>query len=481
MTEQSVFYAEIFAVLITAAHILGILNAIDALFRVRTSQGAIAWGISLVTFPYLAVPLYWVFGRPRFESFTDAVRDVVALHTGRLAQVHAALFNQRVVLPADCPVSERVLESLSPFPFSHGNSISLLVDGDATFQAIFSAIERAEHFVLVQFYIVRNDRLGNRLKDLLIRKANAGVAVYFLTDSIGSLHLDASYCEDLEASGVRTAFFRNSHRVKSRFQINFRNHRKVVVVDGHVGFVGGHNVGDEYVGQDPAVGRWRDTHVEIHGIGVLPLQVTFGADWFWASKEPIDISYETFPSQHGECALQIIPSSPADKLETAALLFHHLIASARTRLWIASPYFVPDEATTSALKLAALRGVDVRILIPDECDHLLVYFAAYAYLNELLEVGVKIFRYTDGFLHEKVTLVDDTVALVGTANLDNRSFRLNFEIGALVVDKPFCEKVHEMLSLDFRNSRPFEAKEYHGRWWGFKAAVKISRLLSPIL
>jgi cardiolipin synthase len=365
-------------------------------------------------------------------------------------------------------------------PSLSGNAATLLVDGDATFESILKGIDEAEDYILFQFFIVHDDELGREVKSHLIKKANEGVRVYFLYDEVGSHDLPRRFKDELRAAGVEVFDFHTRKGPRNRFQINFRNHRKVVVVDGRVTWIGGANVGDEYLGKDPKFGHWRDTHVRIEGPAALAAQLSFVEDWHWATGATLELNWMPKPEPDGNVAVLIVPTGPADELETAALMFVHAINTAKERIWIASPYFVPDEAILAALQLAGLRGVDVRILIPDKPDHLLVYLAAFSYIEEASRTGVKIFRYTDGFLHQKVMLLDDDVATIGTANFDNRSFRLNFEITAILVEPEFVSLVEQMLEADFAESRQMEPSDLENRSFWFKLAVRLARLTSPV-
>ncbi|MCB1070007.1 MAG: cardiolipin synthase, partial [Kiritimatiellae bacterium] len=267
----------------------------------------------------------------------------------------------------------------------------------------------------------------------------------------------------------------------NRFQLNFRNHRKIVVVDGEVAYVGGLNVGDEYLGLDPKMSPWRDTHVEVRGPVVQGVQLSFAEDWYWAAGEVLSgLNWTPRAVEGGEVVALCLPSGPADRLETATLYFLSAINHAQRRIWVASPYFVPDEQIVSALQLAALRGVDVRILIPKNPDNLMVGLSAYSYLEELEAVGVRVFRYKPGFMHQKVMLVDDLAASVGTANFDNRSFRLNFEVSMILVDPQFARTVEAMLEADFARSEPAYASELTDASFPFRLAVKVSRLMAPL-
>jgi cardiolipin synthase len=239
-------------------------------------------------------------------------------------------------------------------------------------------------------------------------------------------------------------------------------------------------VGDEYLGRDPKFGHWRDTPVRITGPAALAAQLSFVEDWHWVTNAILKLDWNPQPSAEQNLPVLIVPSGPADKLETAGLMFTHALNSATRRIWITSPYFVPDEAVMKALQLAGLRGIDVRILIPDKPDHLLVYLAAFSYFDEASRTGVQFYRYTDGFLHQKVMLIDNSVATVGTANFDNRSFRLNFEITAVIADAGFATEILKMLETDFSNARRMTADDFDKRSWWFKLVVRLARLTAPV-
>ena len=467
------------ALIVVVSHILGLVSSIHAVMTARTEQGAIAWAVSLNTFPYVAVPAYWVLGRSRFQGYVSARHgDLAQIEDLEKAATEDAL---QFVLPSEeISSAAQAAVRLAGLPFLRGNSVELLVDGDATFASILEGIDAAEKYVLFQFFIVHDDEIGREVKQHLIDRARAGVRVYFLYDEVGSHDLPRAYKDELRAAGVEVYDFHTRKGPRNRFQINFRNHRKVVVVDGKVAWVGGHNVGDEYLGRDPKFGHWRDTHVRIEGPAALGAQVSFAEDWYWATERWLDLAWTPAPSSGGDIPILILPSGPADEFETANLMFVHAINSASKRIWIASPYFVPDRPVITALQLAGLRGVNVRILIPDKPDHLSVYLAAFSYLDESSSTGVEFYRYQDGFLHQKVMLIDDSVTTVGTANFDNRSFRLNFEITAVVADRDFAAEVEEMLEADFARSRLMEPGEYDRKPWWFRLGVKLARLTAPV-
>jgi len=460
-------------------HIVGFLSSIDAVMGTRTSQGAIAWVVSLNTFPYVAVPAYWVLGRSKFKGYVSARQEGDHEIRNVIVQATDETMEQRSNLGEENPVT-RGSEILAKIPVLRNNQIELLVDGQQTFDSIFEGIDAATEYILVQFFIVKDDELGRELKSRLLTRARAGVRVYFLYDEVGSHALPKSYLGELREAGAEVADFHTQKGPSNRFQINFRNHRKIVVVDGHSAWVGGHNVGDEYMGRDPEFGHWRDTHVKIVGPAVIATQVSFLEDWHWATNRVPEFKWTPHVPEEQGVDVLMYPTGPSDPLETATLMFLSGINAAKKRLWIASPYFVPDESIMNALHLAALRGVDVRIIIPDKADHLLVYMAAFSYFEEAQATGIRFFRYMDGFLHQKVVLVDDEVSAVGTANFDNRSFRLNFEIMAVVYDLDFGKEIEEMLLADMEESVEMQPGDLDKKSYWFKLGTRLARLTAPI-
>ena len=462
-----------------ALHAVGIASSVHAALWTRTSQGAIAWTVSLVTFPYVAVPLYWIFGRYRFRGYVLARQRESKVFGHVLAELNAQAERFAAHLPSGSNVL-RAVERLARIPFTHGNRARLLVDGEATFASLRAAIAAAEHYLLVQFFIWRDDELGRELRDLLAARAAEGVRVFVLFDEVGSHALPRRFFKPLVERGGRAFRFGTSRGLVNRLRLNFRNHRKVFVVDGRRGWVGGHNVGVEYLGRSKRFGAWRDTHIEVEGPIVQGLQLSFLEDWYFATGEVPELDFTLRAAEGGDLVALPLMSGPADQLETCGLAFTEAIHSAEQRVWITSPYFVPDESVLFALQLAALEGVDVRILLPERPDHLLVWLSSFAYYRDVLPVGVKLYRYQEGFLHQKVMLIDDDVAVVSTANLDNRSFRLNFELAVVTVGRSFADEVERMLERDFARSRRVGPEDLAQRSWVFRTSTRLARLLAPI-
>jgi len=456
-----------------------IYAAVHAVFNARSAQGATAWAIALLATPLVALPLYLVLGRNRFHGYVRARRLVDANHEDVIRQVNTFCYKYRSELPGPRGTLHS-LEQLAHLPFTRGNRIRLLIDGEAAFDAIFAAIDSAQKYLLIQFFIIRHDELGQKLKEKLIAKARQGVAVHLLYDEIGSHKLSARYIRECREGGVDMRPFHTTKGLANRFQINFRNHRKIMVADGRIAFLGGLNVGNEYLGRDERVGHWRDTHASVQGPAADALQLIFFEDWHWATGQLIE-GLDWSSTVEGDMDALVLPSSPADRVETCNLMFLAAINSSVSRFWIASPYFVPNDEVVAALQLAALRGVDVRVLLPANPDHWLVYLASFSHISRTGMEGIRFYRYTNGFMHQKAFLIDDKASGIGTANLDTRSFRLNFEITLLAVNRELAAETAAMFEEDFRRSIPVSHDDLDKRNFFFRFGAKAARLLSPIL
>ena len=454
-------------------HLAGVIAAVNAIMNTRTAQGAFAWALGLVLMPYVTLVPYLYLGRSRFRGYINR-------HRANREDMRNAAGTHADAVVTDIPTVRRyqAIARMLDTRFHAGQNVRLLIDGEATFEAIFASIARAERYVLVQFFIFHDDVLGRRMQQLLLERAAAGVKICVLYDGIGSHALPRHYVDKLNHGGVSTYAFA-TRRTRNRFQLNFRNHRKIVVVDGAVGFTGGLNVGDEYMGLKPPLAPWRDTHVQIEGPAVADLQRSFAEDWYWVTG-----SLPPMIAPRAACgsAISLIAATgPADRQESCSLVFTTAIHAAQQRVWITTPYFVPDQAVMAALRLAVFRGVDVRVLIPSRPDHYAVFQASTLYAHDAVLAGVRVFRYQPGFLHQKVVLIDDDTASIGSMNLDNRSFRLNFEITSIHIDHDFARDVEMMLLADFAKAREVTPDEYHRTPYLRRLIMHIARLFDPVL
>ena len=481
------------ALFMVFAHALGFFLSIQAVMQTRTEQGAVAWAIALNTIPVAAVPAWFVFGSNEIDAYhsamrvgRDEIRPLAEKLIRNLDQATADLQENgdrgRGAFTGNHSEVLSRLGMIGSLPPMAGNSAKLHIDGNATYVAIHDAISEAQEYILIQFYIFRDDDTGKGIRDSLVERAREGVSVYLLVDNLGSRALSDGFIESMEGEGIKVRYFMGAEGSTSRFQLNFRNHRKIVVVDGKRGFLGGLNVGDEYLGKDPNLTPWRDTHMEWRGPVVKSLQIPFAEDWRWATGELLDqLDWEIRPGDvAGEADALVLATGPADPFDNCAMGFLTLINGARDRLWLATPYFVPDDKTVTALQLAAMRGVDVRVIVPDLNDSKLVYLSSFSYFKELEKAGVMIYRYQKGFMHQKVMVVDDSLSVIGSANLDNRSFRLNFEVTGIVSDTAFNAEVSRMLETDLANSKLTGFDALAEKPFLFRLSVRLARMLAPI-
>nr|WP_305985672.1 cardiolipin synthase [Roseibium sp. MMSF_3544] len=465
------------ATFVAAMYITASLCAVREVMNSRTSQGSVAWLLSLFFLPYLTVPLYFVFG---WKSFSDYAKIQTTLGRTERARRADELGLTDHEETRDWPVLTRV----AGVPFLAGNTAELLIDGTETFDAVKDAIARAESVIFFQFFAIHEDALGREMADALIKRAKDGIKVYFLYDDVGSHSLSRDYIKKLRDAGLEVCGFNENHKflkLLGPMRLNYRNHRKLVVTDFREAYVGGHNVADQYVGRDKWFGRWRDTHVKVEGPAAVACALSFVEDWLWASGERIELPRVSEIPMPGDESVLVMPTGPADKLEECAIAFVEAAARAKERLWITTPYLVPSLDVQTALAAAAMRGVDVRILLPEKRDHWTVWLASHAYEDTLVQRGVKVYRYTDGFLHQKVTLLDNDLVSIGTVNFDNRSFQINFELTLWFTHERMITNVESMLEEDFKNSRLTWPDAFRSRSYIFRVLAQGARLLSPIL
>ena len=364
------------------------------------------------------------------------------------------------------------------------NDVKVFNDGKEKFDALIRDLESAKNHIHFQYYIIKLDNLGTRILDVLTRKVKQGVRVRILYDDIGSRSLRKRHFKEFIELGGQVESFFPSILPLINPRMNYRNHRKIVVVDGRIGYIGGFNVGDEYLGHVKKFGYWRDTHLRIEGSALHPLQRRFILDWNQASAhhkiEYADIYFPIIPRK-GTVGLQIVSSGPDSEWEQIKDGYLKMIFLAKRYIYIQSPYFIPDVSFIDALRIACLSGVDVRIMIPNKPDHIFVYWATYSNVGYLLKAGAKVYIYENGFLHTKQIVVDDEVSTVGTANIDVRSFKLNFEVNAFIYDREKSHELAELFEQDLLLSTELTLEMYNNRSGVIKLKESLANLISPIL
>lgn len=473
------FLNPLYASITILLEVVGIFLAMRAILIARTPQSAIAWAGVLIVLPIIGIPLFLVFGESRFAGYDLAVasrgplREALQAIAGYL-DGYKATFRDMFNEPA------RMAENLSRLPATGSNDVQLLIDGSATFDAIFESIDAATESVWVQFFIIRDDRIGRTLSEKLISAARRGVVCRVLYDQVGSKSLPASWAQNLRQEGIQVHAFQTNRQFGRNFQINFRNHRKLVITDSRVAFLGGLNVGDEYMGWSRRFGPWRDTHIRIEGPAVAGFQLSFIEDWNYTTGEMAPLHLPSPSISHGgEAAVFPIAAGPAENWSICPAVYLSTIHCATRRLWIASPYFVPSSPLFYAICHAAIRGVDVRIILPRMADHTLPWLSSFTYYPKLREAGVKLWRYQPGFMHQKVMLADDDIALLGSINFDYRSFMLNFELSAAIQDKKFASDVEAMFLADFDRSKVEDLRAFEDGSLLFRLKCRASALMSP--
>lgn len=368
---------------------------------------------------------------------------------------------------------------------SDDNDLAIYTDGNDKFDALIADIRGAKRFIHIQYYIIKNDVVFSRIREELEKKAAEGVEVRILFDAMGCRFVTGRLWKDLQRAGIKTAEFFPAILGKFHLRINYRNHRKIVVIDNEIGYVGGFNVAKEYVGLDEKFGYWRDTHMRIKGMAVSGLAIRFLLDWNYAAKENLftDAKYLSGYKEgiKDHCEIQIINSGPDSMEQTIRDNYVRLIHKANKSIYIQSPYFIPDEAMMSALLMAIYSGIEVNIMIPCKPDHPFVYWATYSYIGDLVMAGANCYIYENGFLHAKGIIVDEKVFCYGTANMDIRSFTLNFEVNAVVYDEQKAQEMTELFIKDLEYCKKLTKDSYASRTLWIRIKEQVSRLLSPLL
>lgn len=442
------------------------------LLRKKEASSTVAWIMTLLFLPIVGVVLFWFLGRDRVRRPAREKREGDASVRERVSAVEPGRADEKRGEPASVM---RLATHVGVGGPLGGNDVRALVGAPATYDAIIDAIEGASHHVHLEYYIFRPDVAGTRVRDALVRAAGRGVEVRVLLDAYGSRGAGRRFFAPLLAKSGELAKFFPLDPVRRAWTVNLRNHRKLVVVDGRVGFTGGINIGDEFL-------PWRDLHLRIEGPAVRQLQQVFVADWYFATRKDV-VSRELFGrnEQSGTSVMQLVQSGPDTTVEAIHHLYFAAIASAQKRVLLSTPYFVPDRALLVALQTAALRGVVVRLVLPSRSNHRVTFHAGRSFYDELLGAGVHVHEYEGGFVHSKIAIVDGSFATVGTANLDVRSFRLNFELIGVLWDAKVVADLEALFEDDLAHSKEVDLATWRARGLSLRIAEGVGRLFAPLL
>lgn len=482
--------ANIISIGVIAIITLNIFLAIVLIFLERRDASSTwAWLMVLFFIPILGFIIYLLLGRQlrKKHLFRWEGRDKIGIDKlidYQLDAIEQGTFEFRLEDALDYKDLINMHLRNNHAVLTQDNAVQIFNDGEAKFNALIEDMEQAKDHIHIQYYIFRLDNLGQRIHEVLIRKAKQGVKVRLLFDDMGSRGIRKKNFKELVDLGGEVEAFFPSIMPLINPRLNYRNHRKIVVIDGRIGYIGGFNVGDEYLGLNRKFGYWRDTHLRIEGSSVHPLQTRFMLDWNQASTiSDIEYSDRYFPAipLKGSVGIQIVSSGPDSEWEQIKNGYLKLMAMAKDYIYIQTPYFIPDASFMDTLRIACLSGIDVRIMIPNKPDHAFVYWATYSYVGQLLKAGAKVYIYDNGFLHTKMIVVDNEASTVGTANIDVRSFKLNFEVNAFIYDRVTSRELAELFEQDMLLSTELTMDLYNERNRLIKMKESFSRLLSPIL
>lgn len=466
-----------------------LLSILIIFFQRRNPTTVWAWLLVLYFVPVLGFFLYLIFGQNFRKDRMFKMKEIEGAMKYAIRRQEESIYRKKLRLRD--PEQER-FKSLILYNLNEGesvltddNDVKIYTNGEDKFQDLIYEIDHARQYIHLEYYIIKNDELWQKIEKVLIKKVKQGVEVRVLFDSMGCRSMRNKDWVRMEKAGIEVAEFFPAVLGKLQLRINYRNHRKIAIIDGRIGFVGGFNIGREYIGRDEKFGNWRDTHICIEGSAVTYLAVRFVLDWNYAAKENLFLEDSLFkiPTfvRNGRDPIQIISSGPDSRSHIIRNNYLRLIHLAKYRVYIQTPYFIPDEDVLEALRIAARSGIDVRIMIPCKPDHPFVYWATYSYIGDMIEAGARCYTYNDGFLHAKCMCVDGLVTCMGTANMDIRSFSLNFEVNATIYSAKTTRQLEQAFRNDIAKSTHITKKKYESRSIWIRIKEQFSRLFSPLL
>lgn len=461
-----------------ALTVLGVIAVV--LSENRNPVKSLAWVTVLLLLPVLGLVLYLFFGRSLKGLRMISRRNKRMLQGDyRPNQIAAGANN----ITSEAHQLMRITNTLAGAHCYAGNHIQVFTSGDKKFEALKRDLRQAERYIHLQYYIIENDEIGREIRDILEQKAREGVKVRVTYDHVGSFTFNASYFNHLRHAGVEAYPFLKITITELANRLNWRNHRKIVVIDGKIGYVGGMNIANRYVNGDKHWSPWRDTHLRISGEAVAALQYSFAIDWNFTTRKLL-----TSPTMHydeplvkTDYVVQMMSSGPTNRWNNISFVFFKAITLARSRVYVQTPYFLPSDALLKALQSAALAGVDVRIMIPRRPDSLMLRLATGSYIKECMQSGIKVYFYEPSVMHAKVVIVDDEFVTTGSTNFDFRSFEHNFEFNALIYSKEFNLKMRDIFEADIQQCTRLSMGTWKKRPVVQKAMESLVRLISPIL
>ena len=453
----------------------------------RSPFKTIAWILVLILIPVIGLIFYLFFGQEyRKQKLYSrkgikGLSQIRKLSTIQLREIEHTHLNLAPKAMEKINIIRLLLNNSNAL-LTTGNKLKLLKNGTETFNSVFKAVEKARHHIHMEYYIYDDDKIGNKLKELLIKKKKEGVEIRIIVDDVGSWGLKEKFYNELRENGIEIYSFMEVRFPRLTSRVNFRNHRKILIVDGKVGFTGGINIADRYIEGNKKIGPWRDTHLQITGDAVACLQVIFAADWYFVINENLAGPDYFLPlSDKPGVPVQISASGPDSDWQSIDQAFFATIANARDYVYLTTPYLMPPQQLLAALKAAALSNVDVRIIIPEKSDARVSKWCSFSFIEELLEAGVKIYFYQTGFIHSKILISDDVFTTIGTTNLDFRSLETNFEVNAFIYEENFTQQVKKVFKTDLKNSRELRLQEWVLRPWYNKLRESLAHIVAPML
>jgi cardiolipin synthase A/B len=456
------------------------------IFEKRSPEKTAAWILALVLLPGIGLVFYLIFGQEYRKNKMFSRRGLKNLGRFRIltSRQLRKIQKKEIILQGAAKEKETIVKLLMNNSYSlltTGNKLKILNNGNKTVKTIFQAIENAKHHIHLEYYIIEDDEVGKQLKELLIRKSLQGIEIRIIIDDVGSWGLSKRFIRELRNAGVDVQSFMEVRFPRLTPRVNYRNHRKIVVIDGETGFTGGINFADRYLTGLKKIGPWRDTHLQIEGDAVACLQVIFAADWYFVKKENLVGSEYFKPLTDLEgTAVQISASGPDSDWDSISQAFFAAITSARKDVFIVTPYLMPPPSIITALKVAALGGINVQILLPEFSDSHIPQWGSFSNVEELLEAGVRIFFYQKGFIHSKLMMVDGVFSSIGTTNLDFRSLETNFEINTFIYDASFTRQLTGYFHADLLNSREILFSDWKKRSRMARWQESLAHLISPM-